>query len=69
MNVLTPEEIDAYHRMTATIDPASAARDRAWYLARTSAELRVAAARAWDCNDGHGYKMACSYLATKGGAV
>lgn len=61
--ILTPEEIDAYHRMTAIIDPAFAAQDRAWYQARTANQLRALASESWNCNEGGAYQLARSYLA------
>lgn len=64
--ILTPEEIDAYHRMTATLDPAFAAQERAWYLARTADELRTLTAQSWNSNDSSSYRLSRSYAAMQG---
>jgi hypothetical protein len=61
--ILTPAEIEASHACTAQLDPAFAARDRAWYQARTANELRSAMVQAWNCSEAGAYQMACSYLA------
>lgn len=62
--VLTRAEIDASHALTAKLDPAFAARDRAWYASRTANQLSALASGAWNCNDSTTYQMARSYLCT-----
>lgn len=62
-HILTPEEIDAYHALTASIDPRFARAERAEYQAMTAAQLRVAMSRAWLCNEACRYQLARSYLA------
>lgn len=66
LKVLSPAEIDAYHALTATLDPAFAKREKEFYLSQTSDRLRVLAAQSWNANDSTGYQMARSYAARLG---
>ena len=59
--VLTPAELDAHYALTASLDPRFAAGERAFYESRTSVQLRVLAAQAWDCCEPTSYQMARSY--------
>jgi len=59
--ILSPAEIEASHARTAALDPAFAARDRAFYQSRTINELRALAVGSWNCNNATGYQMAQSY--------
>lgn len=62
-HILNREEIAARHALTARLDPAFAARERAFYETRTKAQLETLASQAWDCNSPTGYQMARSYAA------
>lgn len=62
-HILSPDEIKAYHALTASLDPAYAARERAQYEAMTAADLRAAMHRAWLCNEDCRFQLARSYLA------
>ena len=59
-------EIEAYHTLTAGIDPAFATGERAFYETRTAGQLRALMHQAWLCNQGDAYLLARSYLAQKG---
>lgn len=63
--ILTTAEINAYHALTASLDPAFAAKERAWYESRTVNQLKSSAAQAWDWNHPTAYQLAKSYLALK----
>lgn len=60
-------EIADHYALTSQIDPAFAARERAWFEARTADELRVVIADAWECNDPGRHKLAGLYLSQMGG--
>lgn len=64
-HVLSQAEINAYHALTASLDPAYASGERAWYESRTVNQLKVAAAQAWDANIPTAYQLAKSYLVLK----
>lgn len=61
--ILTAVELDAYHAMTAKLDPRFAREEQAWYKGRTAAQLRSDAAGAWNCNNSTAYQLARSYAA------
>ncbi|MCV9960753.1 hypothetical protein OIU34_02475 [Pararhizobium sp. BT-229] len=63
--ILTPDEIAAYHTLTASLDPGFAAAEKAQYENRTAAELSTTMHRAWLCNQDCRYQLARSYLALK----
>jgi hypothetical protein len=62
-HILNRQEIDAYHSLTASIDPSFAAKDRAFYESRTDAQLDTLAAQAWNSNQPTPYQLARSYRA------
>lgn len=62
-HILTPDEIAAYHELTASIDPRFAAAERAQYERWTASELKSAMNRAWLCCEDCRYQLARSYLA------
>jgi hypothetical protein len=66
VDILSRAELEAYHRLTASLDPGFAERERAWWEGRTAGELRSTRGGAWYANDTHGYQMARSYLALLG---
>lgn len=61
--IATGAELAAYHTLTASLDPAFAARETEFYKTRTASQLRVLAAQAWDSNQRDGYVLARSYRA------
>jgi len=61
--ILTAEQIETFYTIKATIDPAFARRDRAFWTSRTKKELKNLKAGAWNANDATVYQMAASYLA------
>lgn len=61
--ILTAAELEAHHALTASIDPAFARKERAFYASRTPAQLEGLAAGAWYANEPTGYMLAKSYLA------
>lgn len=61
--IATPAELDAYHALTASLDPRFAASEIAFYQARTAPELRVLASQAWHANIRCAHVLAKSYLA------
>lgn len=63
---LSIEQIEARRAVTARIDPGFASRDRAWWDARTDAELHTIAAGAWDANEAERYQLARSLLLHRG---
>lgn len=63
--VLSPAELAARTAFTATLDPAFAARDKAFYDSRTAAQLRSLVAQAWKTNQADSYQVARSYLELK----
>lgn len=63
--ILTADEIAAYHALTASIDPCFAAAEKAQYERYTASELRSAMHRAWLCAEDCRYQLARSYLALK----
>ena len=67
--ILTPEQIDAYHRTAARLDPIFAAADRCWWESRSEAELRAQEGFAWMANDPTSYQLARSYRAKSAGLV
>jgi len=67
-HVLTRQEIDAYHALTASIDRSFAAGERAFYEARSMAQLDTLARQAWNCCEPDAYQLARSYAALAAGA-
>lgn len=65
MDLMTAEELAARTAETAKLDPAFAARDKAFYESRTAGDLRSLATQAWNCSQSEGYQVARSYLALK----
>lgn len=63
--ILTKQEIEAYHTMTAKLDPAFARQEREWFERQTKAKLETEASYAWQGNQGHAYQLARSYAALK----
>lgn len=63
--ILTPDEIAAYHALTASLDPRFAADEKAQYENWSANDLRAAMHRAWLCNEDCRYQLARSYLALK----
>lgn len=62
-HILTAKEITVYHALTASIDPAFAAQDQAFYESRNAAQLSGLAHGAWLCNEPGSYQIARSYAA------
>ncbi len=62
-HILSASELDSFHALTASLDPAFADSERAFYLSRTKAQLGSLAAGAWYANEPTGYQLARSYLA------
>lgn len=61
--ILTREEIAAYHALTASLDPRFARADAEFYASRTKLQLQTLAAQAWNGNIRHAYVLARSYAA------
>ncbi len=61
--LLNRAEIDAYHALTASPDPAFAAREQAFYASRTASQLATLASGAWCANDATTYQLSRSYAA------
>lgn len=61
--ILTREELEAHHALTASLDPRFARREREFYSTRTASQLRTLAAQAWNGNLRDGYVLARSYAA------
>lgn len=61
-HVMTAEEIEAYHALTASLDPRFAASERQWYEGRTANQLKADMASAWWGNLASSYQLARSYL-------
>jgi hypothetical protein len=61
--ILTPDDLAAFHALTASLDPAYAAAEKAQYEKWTANDLRAAMYRAWLCNEDCRYQLARSYLA------
>jgi hypothetical protein len=61
--VLSSEQLEAFHALTNRIDPRFMIEEKRYYETRTIAQLRALSCGAWTANDGHGYQMARSYLA------
>lgn len=68
-DILTPEMLAARAALIASIDPAFAAAQTAFYAAQTVPQLKAIIAGAWTANDPENYQIARSYLALKGGAA
>jgi hypothetical protein len=64
--ILSRSDIDAHHQLTASLDPAFADRERAFYASRSDNQLRTLAAQSWNCNERTAYVLARSYLALRG---
>ena len=62
IDCLTIEELEAYHILTAKLDPHFAKQQRDFYESRDDRQLSVLAHQAWLCCDGSGYRLARSYL-------
>lgn len=62
-DILTLAQIAVHHALNASIDPAFAARNRAFYESRTLSQLRALSDGAWAANDSTIYQMARSYAA------
>lgn len=64
-DILTADQIDNFHKLTASLDPSFAAKERAFYESRTVAQCEMLAAESWLCNEGWRYQLARSYAAIK----
>lgn len=64
-DILTPEQIDAYHKLTATLDAGFALADRDFMNSRTPEQHDALATGCWHCNDGERYQLHRSYAAMK----
>jgi hypothetical protein len=63
VDILSQEELDGFHEMTANLDPSFAAGARKFWESRTESDLTALANQAWLTNDGDQYQLARSYLA------
>lgn len=61
--ILTSEEIAAYHNLTASLDPRFARGEREFYQSRTKSQLETLAVQSWDGNQRTAYVLARSYAA------
>lgn len=61
-HVLTAEEIEVFHVLTESLDPAFAARERKWFATQTAARLQSDMRSAWYANIPGEYQMNRSYL-------
>jgi hypothetical protein len=66
--VLTAAEIDAHFASTADLDARYARDQRAWYEARTVAQLECDKQGCWNCNEAEGFMLAASFIALKSAA-
>ena len=64
-HILSSAELDARHALTAQLDPAFAAAERAFYASRTVNQLKSLEVGAWNANDPDTYQFARSYAALK----
>jgi len=64
--VWTPEQLDAYYKLTAELDPSYAARERKTMESVTNQTLRQWAADAWINNNRSSYILCRSHLAARG---
>lgn len=62
-HIMTPDEIDAHHAMTASLDPRFARCEREFYESRTADQLATLVAQEWQSNCPTGYQLARSYAA------
>lgn len=62
-HILTAAELHAHYTLTAKLDPAFAASERAYYETRTLNQLRALAAQAWECCTPTAYQLARSHAA------
>lgn len=62
-DLMSAEQIEAMHALTASLDPRFAAGNRKFYETRSANQLRVLSRQAWDCNEPDAYCLARSYLA------
>lgn len=63
VHLLTAEELEARHALTARLDPGFAKREREFWETRTAAQLRVLEHQALRCADADQYQRARSYAA------
>lgn len=64
-HILSAAELDAQFALTASLDPRFARQQREWYETRSIAELKGAAAGAWNACEPDGYQLARSFIALK----
>lgn len=65
-HILTAVELEAHYALTASIDPAFAAKEQAFYESRTYDQLKALAAQAFDSNQATAYQLAKTYASFKG---
>lgn len=63
--VMSRKEVDAYHALTASLDPSFARREREFYESASVSALQAVASQAWNCCEPTGYQLARSYAALK----
>lgn len=61
--IMTAEQINATHALTASLDLRFAAANRKFYETRTATQLRSLTVQAWNSNEQEAYCLARSYLA------
>jgi hypothetical protein len=66
VDVLSPAELEASYRLTASLDPSFAQEQRRFYESRSIDQLKALVWQSWSSNDSDGYQMARSYAALKG---
>lgn len=62
-DILTADEIKAYHALAARLDPRHARLDREWWESRTLNQLDTIERGAWQANLADQYQLARSYAA------
>ena len=62
-HIMTATEINAFHALTASLDPRFAKGEREFYASRTKPQLETLAAQAWWGNEPTPYQLARSYAA------
>lgn len=67
-HIFTKAELEARYALTQRLDPAFAARERAFWESCPAHRLASLAAGAWTANDRDTYQMARSYAALQQGA-
>ncbi len=65
VDVLSADQIGAYHAMTGIIDTRFMISEQQYYETRSIPQLRALVCGAWTANDPTGYQLSRSYLALK----